>query len=170
MALIKCVECSKQISDIAEICPSCGCDIKLYKEKKQKSYEARRDVEYQERKKKMVECISCKKKFNLYIQDKSKYSTWTDINKRNPNHPHTKRMQQRSQIKNSKISCTNVFLGEYTCIKCNKESVSKEKKVSRKTKSETPSHEIKPLYMYMIHILAWVISLGICYYVFFIME
>ena len=27
MALIKCIECKKEISDTAEICPSCGCNI-----------------------------------------------------------------------------------------------------------------------------------------------
>ena len=32
MALVKCVECSNKISDTAKICPSCGCDIKLFKE------------------------------------------------------------------------------------------------------------------------------------------
>jgi len=118
-----------------------------------------------------VKCVSCEKKFNLYVLDKSKWAVWEGLYKRNPDWKGEKyKMLRRCLILNSKIKCTNVFLGEYTCIKCNKESVSKEKKVSRKTKSETPSHEIKPLYMYMIHILAWVISLGICYYVFFIME
>jgi len=122
MALIKCVECSKQISDIAEICPSCGCDIKLYKEKREKKYEANADADYQERKKKMVECISCKKKFNVYVSDKSNSSPLDELYQRNPNHPASKLRQRRNLIKNSKISCTNVFLGEYTCIECQEET------------------------------------------------
>lgn len=121
MALVKCIECSKQISDIAEICPSCGCNIKSYKENKEKRYEANAYAEYQQRKKKIVECISCNKRFNLYVSDKSKLSPFDDVYKRNPNHTASKIHQRRNQIKNNKISCTNLFLGEYTCIKCQKE-------------------------------------------------
>lgn len=159
MALVKCVECSKQISDIAEICPSCGCDIKIYKENKKKR-EARRDAGYERwrrKKKERVKCISCEKKFNRYVLD----TVWEDLYKRNPD--------MKSDIYltlNSKIKCTNVFLGEYTCIEC-------QKGIPEVTKSETPSYETKPVSKYMIiavHILAWVISLGICYYVFFLMK
>lgn len=36
MALIKCPECGKEVSDKADVCPSCGYPIKKVEEKKQK--------------------------------------------------------------------------------------------------------------------------------------
>ena len=44
MALIKCFECNKEISENAQICPYCGVDLK--KEKRKKDYERKKNKAY----------------------------------------------------------------------------------------------------------------------------
>jgi ribosomal protein L37E len=52
MALIKCVECGKEISDMSENCPNCGCPTQISIEK----------IKYND--KLFYECPVCGKKYN----------------------------------------------------------------------------------------------------------
>ena len=60
MALIKCPECGKEISDKAEICPQCGINFVEYRKKEIEKEEIRAEKEQKERENK-VECPECKK-------------------------------------------------------------------------------------------------------------
>lgn len=59
MALIKCPECGKEISEYADSCPNCGYSIKDYFEKKKqekKQKELEKEREERSRKKRKSDC------------------------------------------------------------------------------------------------------------------
>ena len=63
MALIKCPECGKEISERANVCPNCGFPIKEYLENEQKK---RDDIQAENRKKKLKNVTETKHHFQFF--------------------------------------------------------------------------------------------------------
>lgn len=55
MALIKCPECGKEISDMAETCPNCGCPRSLIEKKVREETAERERKEFEKKKKEFGE-------------------------------------------------------------------------------------------------------------------
>ena len=69
MKLNPCPDCKKEISQTAESCPDCGCDMILYKKREAKRRESRRAENLEKRKKHTVKCRVCQKTFKTWKND-----------------------------------------------------------------------------------------------------
>lgn len=66
MALIRCPECGREISDKASACPGCGCPVKEFGQEEQQK--AARELPPEERPE-MMECVKCGRKIPTTIAE-----------------------------------------------------------------------------------------------------